>query len=230
MGGRVHDQRQVFRSAVAERADQEVRKAGAAEARYENGGAVRDIGERLGSICNTLVDGHRGLKPSGSDPVYSAAVKLDVNAWRSFRPDAGKLDDLAPLLGFLGNQLAELVGGLGNQHATEIVKPRLDPGLAVTTANRLDAVPNLPAIAEFIKGYEATAWYGLGAPRDTPRPIVERLNREINAVLAEPRIKARFDDLGCVLIAGSPDEFGKLIAEETEKWGKVVKFSGARVD
>jgi tripartite-type tricarboxylate transporter receptor subunit TctC len=103
-------------------------------------------------------------------------------------------------------------------------------GLAVTTANRLDAVPDLPAIGEFIKGYEATAWYGVGAPRETPRPIVERLNREINAALAEPRMKARFDDLGCVLIAGSPDEFGKLIAEETEKWGKVVRFSGARVD
>jgi tripartite-type tricarboxylate transporter receptor subunit TctC len=103
-------------------------------------------------------------------------------------------------------------------------------GVAVTTANRLDAVPNLPAIGEFIKGYEATAWYGVGAPRETPRPIVERLNREINAVLAEPRMKVRFDDLGCVLIAGSPDEFGKLIAEETEKWGRVVKFSGARVD
>ena len=68
----------------------------------------------------------------------------------------------------------------------------------------------------------------MGAPRDTPRPIVERLNREINAVLAEPRIKARFDDLGCVLIPQSPGEFGKLIAEETEKWGKVVKFAGVR--
>jgi tripartite-type tricarboxylate transporter receptor subunit TctC len=101
-------------------------------------------------------------------------------------------------------------------------------GLAVTTASRLDAVPDLPTIGEFIKGYEATAWYGLGAPRQTPKPIVDRLNREINAVLAEPRMKARFDELGCVLIAGSPGEFEKLIAEETEKWGKVVKFSGAR--
>jgi len=103
-------------------------------------------------------------------------------------------------------------------------------GLAVTTEKRLDAVPDLPTIGEFVKGYEATAWYGLGAPRQTPRPIVDKLNREINAVLAEPRMKARFDDLGCVLIAGSPDEFGKLIAEETEKWGKVVKFSGARAE
>jgi tripartite-type tricarboxylate transporter receptor subunit TctC len=92
-------------------------------------------------------------------------------------------------------------------------------GLAVTTASRLDAVPDLPAIGEFVKGYEATAWYGVGAPRQTPQPIIDRLNREINAVLAEPRMKARFDDLGCV-----------LIAEETEKWSKVVRFSGARAD
>jgi tripartite-type tricarboxylate transporter receptor subunit TctC len=70
----------------------------------------------------------------------------------------------------------------------------------------------------------------VGAPRATSRPIVEKLNREINAVLAEPRMKARFDDLGCVLIARSPGEFAKLISEETEKWGRVVKFAGARVD
>jgi tripartite-type tricarboxylate transporter receptor subunit TctC len=103
-------------------------------------------------------------------------------------------------------------------------------GLAVTTASRLDAVSDLPAIGEFVKGYEATAWYGVGAPRQTPQPIIDKLNRAINAVLAEPRMKARFDDLGCVLIAGSPAEFGKLIAEETEKWGRVVRFSGARAD
>lgn len=103
-------------------------------------------------------------------------------------------------------------------------------GLAVTTASRLDALPDLPTIGEFVKSYEATAWYGLGAPRQTPKPIIDRLNREINAVLAESRMKARFGDLGCVLIASSPDEFGELIAEETEKWGKVVKFSGARAE
>jgi tripartite-type tricarboxylate transporter receptor subunit TctC len=103
-------------------------------------------------------------------------------------------------------------------------------GLAATTDVRLDALPDLPTLGEFIKGYEATAWYGVGAPRETPRPIIDRLNREINAVLADPKMKARFDDLGAVSLASSPGEFGKLIAEETEKWGKVVKFSGARVD
>jgi tripartite-type tricarboxylate transporter receptor subunit TctC len=103
-------------------------------------------------------------------------------------------------------------------------------GLAVTTASQLDALPDLPTIGEFVKGFEASAWYGLGAPRETPRPIVERLNREINTVLADSKMKAKFDDLGCVSLANSPEEFGKLIAEETEKWGKVVKFAGVRAD
>ena len=103
-------------------------------------------------------------------------------------------------------------------------------GLAVTTAKRLEVFPDLPAIGEFVQGFEASAWYGVGAPKGTPRPIVEKLNREINAALADPRMKAKFDDLGCVLIGNSPEAFGNLIAEETEKWGRVVKFAGLRPD
>jgi tripartite-type tricarboxylate transporter receptor subunit TctC len=103
-------------------------------------------------------------------------------------------------------------------------------GLAVTTATRLDVLPDLPAISEFVQGYEASAWYGVGAPREMSRQIVDKLNREINAVLADSRMKAKFDDLGCVLIGSSPAEFSKMIAEETEKWGKVVKFAGLRPD
>jgi tripartite-type tricarboxylate transporter receptor subunit TctC len=103
-------------------------------------------------------------------------------------------------------------------------------GLAVTTASRLDVLPDLPAIGEFVQGYEASAWYGVGAPRETSRQIVDKLNREINAVLADTKMMTKFDDLGCVLIASSPAEFGKMIAEETEKWGKVVKFAGLRSD
>ena len=101
-------------------------------------------------------------------------------------------------------------------------------GLAVTTTQRLDALPELPTIAEFVPGYEASAWYGVGAPRDTPKPIVEMLNREMNAVLADASLKAKFDNLGCVPIGGSSAAFGKLIVEETEKWGKVVKFAGVQ--
>lgn len=101
-------------------------------------------------------------------------------------------------------------------------------GLAVTTAERLDALPDLPTIGEFVQGFEASAWYGVGAPKATPKPIVEALNRELNAVLADASLKAKFDNLGCVPIGGSSAEFGKLIVEETEKWGKVVKFAGLR--
>lgn len=103
-------------------------------------------------------------------------------------------------------------------------------GLAVTTASRLDVFPDLPAIGEFVQGFEASAWYGVGAPKGTPRPIVEKLNREINAALADGKMKAKFDDLGCVLIGNTPDAFAKLIADETDKWGRVVKFAGLRAD
>ncbi len=100
--------------------------------------------------------------------------------------------------------------------------------LAVTTAKRADVLPDLPTVGDFVPGYESSAWYGVGAPRNTPRDIIERLNREINAGLADSKLKARFADLSAAVIPGSPEEFGKLIADETEKWGKVVKFSGAK--
>ena len=98
--------------------------------------------------------------------------------------------------------------------------------LAVTTATRSEALPDIPSVSEFVPGYEASAWWGVGAPKDTPADIVEKLNKEINAALADPKMKARLADLGCTVLAGSPGDFGKLIAEETEKWGKVVKFAG----
>ena len=101
-------------------------------------------------------------------------------------------------------------------------------GLAATTTERLEALPALPTIGEFIRGFEASAWYGVGAPKNTPKPVVEALNREMNAVLADTALKAKFDNLGCVPIGGSSATFGKLIVEETEKWGKVVKFAGVQ--
>ena len=102
--------------------------------------------------------------------------------------------------------------------------------LAVTTATRSEALPDIPTVGEFVPGYEASAWFGIGAPKNTPAEIIDKLNKEINAGLADPKIKARLADLGGTVLAGSPADFGKLIADETEKWAKVVKFSGAKPD
>jgi len=102
--------------------------------------------------------------------------------------------------------------------------------LAVTTARRLEALPDVATVGDFVPGYEASTWVGVGAPRNTPAAIVAKLNKEINACLADPKIKARFADLGVTVISGSPSDLGKLIADETEKWAKVVKFSGAKPD
>ncbi len=102
--------------------------------------------------------------------------------------------------------------------------------LAVTTTTRSEALPNIPTVGEFVPGYEASGWNGVGAPKNTPAEIVDKLNKEINAGLADPNIKARLADLGGTPLAGSPIDFGKLVADETEKWAKVVKFSGARAE
>jgi tripartite-type tricarboxylate transporter receptor subunit TctC len=100
--------------------------------------------------------------------------------------------------------------------------------LAVTTATRLDMFPDISTVAEFLPGYEASGWQGIGAPKNTPTEIVERLNREINAGLADPKIKTRLADLGGTALAGSPADFARLIAAETEKWGKVIRTANIR--
>jgi len=102
--------------------------------------------------------------------------------------------------------------------------------LGVTIERRLDALPDIPTVGDFVPGYEAHNWYGVGAPKATPAEIVEKLNKEISAGLADPKIKSRLADLGGIALMGSPSDFGKLIVEETEKWGKVVKFVGIKAD
>jgi tripartite-type tricarboxylate transporter receptor subunit TctC len=102
--------------------------------------------------------------------------------------------------------------------------------LAVTTATRSPELPDVPTVGETVKGYEASAWFGMGAPKNTPPEIIARLNGEINAILEEPAIKARIAELGGISIAGSPADFGNIIAAETEKWQKVVKFANIRVE
>jgi tripartite-type tricarboxylate transporter receptor subunit TctC len=105
----------------------------------------------------------------------------------------------------------------------EYVKAGKLRALAMTTATRSEALPDIPTVGEFLPGYEASTWSGVGAPKATPAEIVEKLNKEINAGLADPKIKARLADLGGTPLVGSPADFAKLIAEETEKWGKVIR-------
>src|SRR5262247_1325070 len=102
--------------------------------------------------------------------------------------------------------------------------------LAVTTATRSEALPDLPSVGDAVAGYEASTWYGVGAPKNTPAEVIDRLNKEINAGLADPRLKTRLTELGGMMLTGSSAEFGTFISDETQKWAKVVKFSGAKAD
>jgi tripartite-type tricarboxylate transporter receptor subunit TctC len=114
--------------------------------------------------------------------------------------------------------------------AVEYIKAgRLRP-LAVTTITRVEALPDIPTLSDFMPGYDASSWQGMGAPKNTPPELIAKLNAEINGALADPKIRERLAGLGGVVLGGSPDDFGKLIGDETEKWAKVVKYSGARED
>jgi tripartite-type tricarboxylate transporter receptor subunit TctC len=132
--------------------------------------------------------------------------------------------------------LTDLLGGqvqvvFGTMPAViEFIKAGKLRALGVTTATRAEGLPDVPTIAEFVPGYEASQWYGIGAPKGTPAEIIARLNKETNAVLADPKIKARLAELGASVLSGSPADFGKLIVDETAKWAKVVKLSGVKPD
>ena len=133
-----------------------------------------------------------------------------------------------------GPALTDLLGGqvlisfAGIAGSIEYVRTGKLRALAVTTATRSEALPDVPTVGEFVPGYEAGDWLGIGAPKNTPAEIVDRLNREINAALADPKIKARFADLGGTPLALTPADFGKLLADETEKWGKVIRAANIK--
>jgi tripartite-type tricarboxylate transporter receptor subunit TctC len=131
--------------------------------------------------------------------------------------------------------LTDLLGGqvqgmFADMSSIEYVKANKLRALAVTTAMRSDALPDVPIIGDFVQGYEASTWNGVGAPKNTPPEIIDKLNKEINNGLTDPNIKRRLADMGYTMFASSPAEFGKFIAEETEKWGKVIKFAGIKAD
>jgi tripartite-type tricarboxylate transporter receptor subunit TctC len=139
-----------------------------------------------------------------------------------YRGGAPALTDL------LGGQVQVMFGVIPS--SIEYIRAGKLRALAVTTGTRLDVLPDVPTVAELVPGYEATTWNGIGAPKNTPAEIVDKLNKEINAALADPKMKAQLADLGATALVGSPADFGKLIAEETEKWAKVVKIAGIKVE
>ena len=130
--------------------------------------------------------------------------------------------------------LTDLIGGqiqvafIDMAGSIEYIRAGKLRALAVTTATRSEALPDIPTIGDFVPGFEASQWVGLGAPKNTRSEIIGKLNTEINAGLVDPKLKARFADLGSTVLPGSAADFGKLIADDTEKWGKVIKFSGAK--
>src|SRR5262249_39299554 len=134
----------------------------------------------------------------------------------------------AVMTGLLSGQVQLYFGTTAS--SLEYVRTGKLRALAVTIERRLDALPDIPAVAEFVPGYEASGWFGVGAPRNTPVEIIDKLNKEIDAGGADPKMKARLAGPWGIALTGSPSDFGKLIVEETEKWGKVVKLSGAKLD
>jgi tripartite-type tricarboxylate transporter receptor subunit TctC len=136
-----------------------------------------------------------------------------------YRGDSLALTDL------LGGQVQVSFPGLA---AIEHVKAGKLRALAITTAVRSQTLPDIPTVGEFVPGYEASSWFGICAPKSTPAEIIAKLNAEVNAALADPKLKARFADLGAAVFPSSPAEFGKLIADETEKWGKVIRAANIK--
>ena len=139
-----------------------------------------------------------------------------------YRGAAPALTDL------LGGQVQVMFATMSS--SIEYIRAGKLHALAVTTATRSEVLPDVPTVGEFVRGYEASAWYGIGAPKNTPSQIIDKLNEAISAGLADPQIKARLADLGGTPLVGSPADFGKLIAEETDKWGKVIRSANIKAE
>jgi tripartite-type tricarboxylate transporter receptor subunit TctC len=169
----------------------------------------------------SMASGGIGSTPHISGELFKMMAGIDM-VHVPYRGGGPALNDL------LGGQVqvyfATTVSSIGYIRAGRL------RALAVTTATRSDALPDIPTMAEFVPGYEASFWLGVGAPKATPAEIVEKLNKEVNAALDDLKIKARLADLGGTPLPGSPADFGKLIAEETQKWGKVIRAANIKAD
>ena len=168
-----------------------------------------------------MASGTIGTTPHLTNELFKSMTCIDVQLvpYRS----GGEM-----ITALLGGQAEAMFVSLSS--SIETIRSRKLRALAVTTLVRSDALHNVPTVDEFVKGFEASNWYGIAAPRNTPSDIINRLNKEINASLADPRLKARLADLGATPMPMTPADFGKLIADETEKWGKVIRAANIKAE
>jgi tripartite-type tricarboxylate transporter receptor subunit TctC len=226
-----------------------VSTANASNARlYENlnFNFIRDIAPIAGIIRVPFVMAVNPSVPAKTVPDFIAYAKLNVGKINMASPGIGTASHLSGELFMAGVNmlhvpyrgeapaLTDLLGGqVQVQFATtatviEYIKAGKLRALAMTTATRTAALPEVPTVGDFLPGYESSFWNGLGAPKNTPAEIIDKLNKEINVALADPKMKARLADLAATGIPGSPAEFGKLIADETEKWAKVIRAANIK--
>ena len=170
-----------------------------------------------GSI--NMASGGNGTSQHLSGEMFKLMTGLDI-VHVPYRGAAPALSDL------VGGQVQVMFGDMAP--ALEFIRAGKLRALAITAATRSKVMPDLPTVSEFVPGYESSAWYGVGAPKNTPGQIVEKLNKEINAGIVEPKMMERLVALGGAPLEGTPSDFGELIASETKKWARVVKFSGAK--
>jgi tripartite-type tricarboxylate transporter receptor subunit TctC len=162
-----------------------------------------------------------GTSPHMGGELFKAMTGVDV-VHVPYRGGAPALTDL------IGRQVQVMFAFISS--SIEYIRAGKLRALAVTTTTRSPALPDVPVVGDFVPGYEASSWIGLGVPKNTPTEIVDKLNREINAGIADPKIRARLADLGSTVFPGSPADFGKHIADETEKWGKVIRAANLKPD
>jgi tripartite-type tricarboxylate transporter receptor subunit TctC len=211
---------------------------------------IRDIAPVAGIIRSPNVMVVNPSVPAKSVPEFMAYVKANPRKLNMASPGTGTGPHLCGELFMMmsgtsmihvpyrggGPALTDLLGGQvqvyfpGTVSSIEYIKTGRLRALAVTTATRSDALPDIPTVGEFVPGYEASGWFGVGASKNTPAAIIDKLNKEVNAALADPNMKARLVDLGGTVLAGSPADLGKLIAEETEKWGKVIRAANIKAE
>ncbi len=209
---------------------------------------IRDIAPVAGVVRSPLLMLVNPSFPARTVPEFIAYAKANPGKVNMASPGVGTAPHVAGELfkamagvdlvhvPYRGNPMPDLLAGQVQLYfnamasSMEFVRAGELRVLAVTTATRSELLPDVPALGEFVPGYEASAWQGLGAPRNTPAEIVGKLNQEINVVLADPKVKTRFAGLGAVPMPMTPAEFGTLVADETEKWGKVVRAANIKLD